>query len=281
MNRYDVRPISTQEMTAFVLKHHYSSVMPRITKACYGGFRDDDLVASISFGWGSRPRHTIQRLFPSLNTKDYLEIGKMCLRDDQPPSSESMFMSTAFWMVCKKFPEIKLIFTWADGIWGKPGYVYQASNFLYGGFIWTDVYQSRDGRRIHPLQLQSVMGSYLRGQRPNAIEMAERGWKHYFGKQFRYVKFVCDRVEKRRLLAESAAAGFTWTDTRAGYPKHQDLEWKVSQAGVKVICEQPVFTGTISAAPAAAGASNRHRESDCCTLDDINEPEAAVAAEVD
>lgn len=129
-----VRSIPVQEMATFVATNHYSTVMPRITKQCFGGFRDERLVAAISFGWGSRPRHTIQKLFPSLNTTDYLEIGKMCLLDSEPRNSESQFMAVAFRKLHNKLPHLKLIFTWADGMWGKPGYVYQAASFLYGGF---------------------------------------------------------------------------------------------------------------------------------------------------
>lgn len=248
MKPFDVRTITVQEMTAFVAQHHYSTVMPRITKICYGGFREGVLVAAISFGWGSRPRHTIQRIFPSLNTRDYREIGKMCLADSEPKNSETQFMSVVFRMLHKHLPNLKLIFTWADGIWGKPGYVYQAASFLYGGFIWTEVYQTRDGQRIHPSQLQSEMRSYLRTQRPNAVELAERGWRHYFGKQFRYVKFLCDRKEQERLLAESP---YYW-DTR--YPKADALEWRENINGCQVLCPQPEFTGTYRALR-QAGAS--------------------------
>jgi hypothetical protein len=232
-------------MVAFVKVHHYSKVMPKQTKACFGGFRDGVLVAAISFGWGSRPRHTIQKLFPSMNVDDYVEIGKMCIRDGQPKGSATPFMSDAFWKLHKRFPGLKLIFTWADGMWGKHGGVYQAANFLYGGFIWTDVYQPDDGKRIHPLQLQaktskSGMSTKRRTNRPSQREMTERGWKQYFGKQFRYVKFLCDRKEQQRLLAESP---FPWTATRAGYPKKADLAWKQSVDGKRVPCEQPQFTG--------------------------------------
>jgi hypothetical protein len=238
MYPYPVRPISISEMAAFVAQHHYSAVMPRITKACYGGFRDGELVAAISFGWGSRPKHTIRALFPSLSTGDYLEIGKMCLADSEPPDSETQFMSVVFGMLYKQFPNLKLIFTWADGIWGKHGGVYQAASFLYGGFIWTDVYQTEDGKRIHPLQLQAEMRTYLRTQRPNAVELTERGWRHIKGKQFRYVKFVCDKRELRRLLEESR---FVWNQD---YPTEDNLEFQEHIEGCWRPCEPPEFSGT-------------------------------------
>lgn len=237
MNLYEVRPIPTSEMVAFVARHHYSTVMPRISKACYGGFRDGVLVAAISFGWGSRPLHTIRAMFPSLGTKDYLEIGKMCLADSEPRNSETQFMSVVFRMLHKDFPNVRLVFTWADGMWGKPGYVYQAANFLYGGFIWTDAYETRSGQRIHPLQLQSAMKTYLRTQRPSTAELRELGWRHIKGKQFRYVRFLCDRSEQEWLLSESP---FYWN---TDHPKDASLEWREHTSDGWVPCSQPKFAG--------------------------------------
>ena len=239
-----VHEISTTLMRSFVAEHHYSTTMPRLTTVCYGGFQYELLRAAISFGWGSRPLHTIQRLFPSLGTADYLEIGKMCVHDDEPRNTESQFMAEAFYQLRRKFSNLSLIFTWADGMWGKPGYVYQASNFLYGGFIWTDVYQMEDGRRVHPLQLQSVLASLglktsMRTQRPTFEEMRRVGWKHFRGKQFRYVKFLCADDLRSVLLQESP---FTWTTS---YPKHTDLEWKIQDSRTWAACSQPRFTGTL------------------------------------
>ena len=144
--RLNIKSIPTSIARQLVSEWHYSKVMPKLTKQCYGGFIDGRLLAVITLGWGVRPFHTINKLFPGLDTKDYWEIGKMCLHDGLPRNSESYFMSRVFKLVKKTYPEKKLIYTWADGIMGKPGYVYQAANFLYGGYIWTDTYMSPPSR---------------------------------------------------------------------------------------------------------------------------------------
>jgi len=242
-----VDEIPRSTMQEFVTKWHYSSVMPRQTKLCLGGYREDDMFtmrAAISFGWGSRPMHTIRKLFPSLASKDYLDIGKMCLEDGEPRNSESLFLAQAIKVLRKKFPEIKVLFTWADAMWGKPGYIYQASNFLYGGYIWTDVYMTAEGKRLHPLQLQSERRSRgadtkQRTQRPSFEEQQEKGWKHYFGKQFRYVRFLCSDKERDLLLKESTVQ---WT---RDYPKDKDCEWKIQTATGRVTCPKPDFTSAI------------------------------------
>ena len=134
-----VKPINKLDAIELIFDFHYSKIMPKLTEHYLGGFIDEQLVGVITLGWGVRPLHTIKILFPSLSTSDYYEIGKMCMREDMPKNSESIFLSrTIEWI--KQNTNCKVLFTWADGILGKPGYVYQAANFMYGGFIWTDLY---------------------------------------------------------------------------------------------------------------------------------------------
>jgi hypothetical protein len=221
--------------------------MPRITKAIYGGYQGDVLIGIVTFGGGTRPSDTIRVMFPSLITSDYFEVGKMCLRDDAPKNSESEFLCRAIKRVKADFPALKLIFSWSDGMWGKAGYIYQASNFLYGGFIWTDAYVNSKGTRIHPRQSNKWKKSVglsvragIKTDRPNYADMYAYGLKHYSGKMFRYCRFVCDAKEQRRLLDESS---FTWTRE---YPKDADLEWKRHTLWGKVPCLQPTLTGALA-----------------------------------
>jgi len=58
-------------------------------------------------------------MFPSLDTKDYLEIGRMCMKDEMPRNSESQMLSQLVKWMKKNLPEIKVLFTWADGMVGK------------------------------------------------------------------------------------------------------------------------------------------------------------------
>ena len=159
-----IREIHRNLATCFIQEKHYSPVMPAITKivlGCYIKTPDtllgETLVGVITFGYGTRPRHTIQKLFPSLNTEDYLEIGKLCMSDSMPRNSESSFISLCIKWIKTHKPNCKYVFTWSDGIVGKVGYVYQASNFFYGGFIWTDVYVSDEGEKVHPRNISNFV----------------------------------------------------------------------------------------------------------------------------
>jgi hypothetical protein len=206
-----IKPISLEQCFRVVEKYHYSKIKPRLTKICLGGFKDDKLVAVISLGWGVRPLHTIKKLFSDFTTKDYYEIGKMCVIDEMPKNTESVFLSLVILWLKKHTPCIKVLFTWADGIMGKPGYVYQASNFMYGGFICTDVYFTKDGEKVHPRTTGKI------GGRPTKEFLEKYEWTHVKGKQFRYIYPLHKGILKKSL----------WDWSNKNYPKGKDLEWKM------------------------------------------------------
>ena len=140
-------PTNKNRLVDLISELHYSPIMPRLTKHYLGCYVDDKLVGGLTFGWGTRPKHTIQKMFPELDTQDYFEIGKMALVEEMPRNSESQMLKLAIqWL--RENTDIKYLFTWADGIVGKPGYVYQAANFLYGGYNLTDTYVTADGEKF-------------------------------------------------------------------------------------------------------------------------------------
>lgn len=226
---FKIRPIGKNTCFEFVSKHHYSKIRPKLTRVCLGGFIENKMVAVISLGWGVRPIHTIKKLFPSLTTKDYFEIGKMCVDDIMSKNTESQFLKQVILWTKLNLPNIKLIFTWADGMLGKPGYVYQASNFLYGGFIWTDTY-FLNGEKIHPRATGKI------GGRPSKRLMEKMGILHYRGKQFRYIYFLCSNKERKLLLKSTK---FLWTTLNM--PKEKDIQWLVYKNGKWIASEKPIY----------------------------------------
>ena len=220
---YAIKEITKDEALSMVKKYHYSNTLPKLNKHFIGFYLDDELVGVVTLGWGTRPVHTIQCLFPSLGTQDYYEIGRMCMTDDMPCGSESQMLKALYKWIKQNCPNIKVLFTWADGMLGKPGYVYQASGFYYAGFIWTDTY-FLNGTKIHPRQFRAFITKYeddkRRYIRPTDEQMKKYHIDHYRGKQFKYVRFLCGKVEKRKLLRESTI------DLSLPNPKDKDLQWK-------------------------------------------------------
>jgi hypothetical protein len=219
----ELRPIDKFTAADFVFSRHYSNVMPRLTKHYLGCFQDDKLVGVLTFGWGTRPLHTIQKLFPELESKHYLEIGKMCMDESMPRNSESQMLSLGIkWL--KKNTDVMYLFTWADGLVGKPGYVYQSANFLYGGYILTDTYLTSKGEKVHPRTMQGLMESEKDtqyGSRPTPTQLRELGISRVKGKQFRYI-YPMSRSAKKYLANSTVSWGLD-------YPKHKDLVWMVKK----------------------------------------------------
>jgi hypothetical protein len=149
--KYEIKKVSREEATELVQANHYSPVMPKLTKHWLGIYKDASLVGVITLGWGTRPLHTIQKIINSdFESKDYYEIGKMCLLDSEPKNSETQMISQVVRWIKDNCPDIKFLYTLADGIMGKCGYVYQAANFYYGGEYWTESYMSSKGEKVHP-----------------------------------------------------------------------------------------------------------------------------------
>lgn len=144
----------------FIQKYHYSKIMPRITKYYLGFYEEEQLKGVITLGWGTQPLQTIKKIFyqDDLFTTDYIEIGKMCFL---PECNGSNFGSKAIsalinWI--KQNTSVLFLYTLADGIMGKCGYVYQASNFIYIGKFKTSVYRDKQtGEKIHPRSAKNLL----------------------------------------------------------------------------------------------------------------------------
>jgi len=221
-NNIEIRCIAEIDALDIIFRNHYSKIMPRLTKYFLDGFINGKCVGVVTCGYGTRPLHTIKKLFPSLKTKDYFEIGKMCMEESMPKNTESAFLSKIIKWLKIHEPNRKILFTWADGILGKIGTVYMSSNFLFGGYIWTDLYITDKGEKVHPRTSQGLTdkGDKICGHRPTKKYMIDNGWSHYKGKQFRYIYFLCNKKEKKRLLSESAEK---WG---IDYPKTCDILWE-------------------------------------------------------
>lgn len=236
---YFVKEISKDLALAMIKRYHYSNTLPKLNKHFVGFYLNNELVGVVTLGWGTRPLHTIQKIFPSLETKDYFEIGRMCMTEEMPKNSESQMISKLIKWIKQNEPNVKILFTWADGVMGKPGYVYQSCSFLYGGYSLTDIYL-QNGIKIHPRQTRSL---FVRDQndtrktiRPTLEQMKENNMIHIRGKQFKYLTFLCSKVEKKKLLKECLI------DLNTNYPKKEDLFWQIQVGkGEWKECEKPYY----------------------------------------
>ena len=268
-----IKEISRARATDFVQSLHYSKVMPKLTKHFLGCYLENELVGVLTLGWGTQPKATIAKLFndknfcrikfdgkkyvsDDLDTKDYYEIGKMCMKEEMPRTSESQMISAVVSWMKDNCPEKQFLYTWADGIMGKPGFVYQAANFLYGGFIWTQIYISDKGEKIHPRSSRRLCDENVQfklerepdffvGKKGERIYwltqdfLDHKGISKIYGKQFRYILPLNKKA--RKLLKKSKVK---WT---LEYPKEKDLVWdKSSVNGRERLDKMPHIDGDMT-----------------------------------
>jgi len=176
-----------------------------------------------------------------MNTRDYLEIGRMVMTDYMPRNSESQMLKCLVRFMHREMPYVKVLFTWADGMLGKAGYVYQASGFHYLGYSNTDIYLTEDGTKIHPRQTRRLFRASDTDKRitvrPTFEQMQEIGMKHYKGRQFKYFRYMCGKVEAKR-LDKICLIDYRNLEN----PKEKDLAWKVCVGkGSYIDCGMPPY----------------------------------------
>ena len=222
---FNIEELDAKTAVEFIQARHYSKVMPRLTKHYLGIYNGKDLAGVLTLGWGTQPYNTIHKLFPTLESRDYYEIGKMCMDESYPRNSETQMLAKGRKWMQDNLPEKQFLFTWADGIVGKVGYVYQAFNFLYGGYIWTDIYIGPDGEKIHPRSTRQLLREHEEWEGMDKLfwlthDFTEhKGIKRVKGKQFRYILPLNKKAGK--LLKESTV---NWNQP---YPKEDCLKWKI------------------------------------------------------
>ena len=148
-----IKTINKEAAIIFIQKYHYSKILPRLTKLYLGVYEEGELIGVMSLGWGTQPLQTIKHIFNKhdLKTKDYYEIGKMCFLPKINNSNYGSRIISVLVRWLKENTDILFLYTLADGIMGKCGYVYQASNFKYIGKFKTSVYLDlKTNEKIHP-----------------------------------------------------------------------------------------------------------------------------------
>lgn len=157
----EIKEVDKNIANNFCLLYHYSKIFPKLTKYCLGFYESKELLGVMTLGWGTQPLGTIKKIFykHNLKTQDYLEIGRMCFLPKC--NSDRQFGTKVMSMVIKwlkKNTNCLFLYTMADGIMGKCGYVYQASSMRYLGSFETSVYlDETTNEKIHPKSAKQLL----------------------------------------------------------------------------------------------------------------------------
>jgi len=103
-----VEPIGVKQGKRFIAEYHYAIVCPPITKLCLGLFENGKLVGVALLGYGVRPKHTLKKLFPSLEVPEYLELNRLCVLDEMPRNTETRFLGMMARSIQEARPDVKV-----------------------------------------------------------------------------------------------------------------------------------------------------------------------------
>lgn len=254
MTKIEIREIDKDVCKELICRNHYSQQFPRITKHWLGVFipEVEQPIGAITLGLGTRPLDTGRKLHKDFTSKDYLEIGKMAMDDAtiasiglENKNLESRMLSAVSKWVKQNCPDVQVIYTMADGMMGKVGYVYQAANFIYLGSYWTDLLLDHEGKRVHPRSqsarlMLTANDEWLKAngdERYKPIKFKHRiwptmdylqliGWRWLRGKNFRYAYPLNKRIRKHLTLNEELNQSTGMCLHKRKNPKDDALQWK-------------------------------------------------------
>lgn len=204
----DIRlePISKKDADIFVKKTHYSGKVDPRSQIHLGAFINGVLLGAMQFG----PSIDKRRMLPivkGLKWNEFIELNRLAFSDVLPKNSESRCISIAIKMLKKKFPQLRLIVSFADGTQCGDGTIYRAS-----GFALTKITKNNsmvmmpDGEVYAKLvfslhSANGIQAKYGKTPREGLSEFFRRvGAKILPGYQLRYIYFI--NPKDRALLTE-------------------------------------------------------------------------------
>lgn len=178
-----------------LIKNHYSRRITTNRWRSFGIFHHQMLVGAMQIGYGIRPQIK-DKIIRGGDSETVKEFDRMYVDDTLPKNSESRIIGYLLRYLRKKYPGVKVLISYADGIRGNIGTIYQATNFDYIGRVRGEFYYipSKD-EWVHPVSM------YHRHNTRN-IETLRKIYpdiQHIRGWHYRYVYFL-DPKWKERLL---------------------------------------------------------------------------------
>lgn len=143
--KYTVKEIHAKDARDIVKKYHYSGKVVSNSKLHLGVFYCDSLVGCLQYGPPMNGKKTISKLgIPDGS----LELNRMVMADSEPRNSESQAISLCN-KYLKRFTDVPLVLSFSDGKEGNVGYIYQATNWKYIGYMLSNSFYELDGDMVH------------------------------------------------------------------------------------------------------------------------------------
>lgn len=151
--------------------------------------------------------NSVSNIVSETKNGEAIELNRMWIADNVGKYPESRAISYSLKYIRRKHPKIKWIQSFADERCGGFGIVYQACSFGYYGEHLSEFYEY-EGQYYHKTMFTNLGRSGSHSFKAKNMRANVDKAKKIKFRQFRYIKFLDQRVKKKCLLKEQP------------YPKH-------------------------------------------------------------
>jgi len=145
--KYYVKETTPELARKIIKKFHYSKKCVSNSNVHLGVFRIDDhnLIGALQLGPSMNGYKTTSKFHTS---EKCLELNRMAIDESEPRNTESQVLALMFkWL--KKYTDIDFLISFSDGKEDNVGYIYQATNWIYVGYLISDSFWDLDGKILH------------------------------------------------------------------------------------------------------------------------------------
>lgn len=143
-----MKRIPNDVASGFICKNHYTGTCPSNIMLALGFFYENILATCIVYGIPPG-RDTAQSIWEGGNINECWELVRLFSHDQCIRNTESYCISQSFKYIKQKFPQIKVLVSYADAKYNHCGFVYQATNWIYIGKGGDSQEFYLKGKRLH------------------------------------------------------------------------------------------------------------------------------------
>jgi hypothetical protein len=187
-----VKPISRADADRIVKSCHYSGKVVQNSQLHFGVFLNGKCGGAMQFG-PSLDKRKIQGLVEGTGWNNFIELNRMAFSDWLPRNSESRAISVAMKLICKSYPHIEWVVSFADGTQCGDGTIYRASGFALTGIKENNqILLMPDGSKVSRMTV--TKGDHILA---NGGAKIPQGSKPLSGFQLRYIYFLNPAAKSR------------------------------------------------------------------------------------
>jgi hypothetical protein len=215
--QYFIQPIDKDVAKKLIVTNHYThrwtmcyialGIFKKGPESEFMTTNQDELIGSLVYGHPTG-MNVVKSISDELETNNVLELTRLWIEDNHGKNIESWAIAQSFDWFKKNESNLKVLISYADPGAGHTGRIYQATNWKYQ-FIkstgdGTDyVYAFEEPPNCQWKHARSI-GAMLGGSRdPKYVEetLKRPFWRKEINRRkFRYIYFLCDKREKKRLI---------------------------------------------------------------------------------